>query len=162
MNTVKSYIVGSNNGDIQNKIYEGDRLNIVRKETTDFLKDTVEIDNGGWVRLFTKSAQRLSKSLNGSEMLVVMHLASYIDYTTGMLRHSNGQILKRTAIIRDTGFNEKTVDKILKSLREKQVISKNKVGREIQYFANPFIFMKGKRVNKTLYDMFKNTKWANM
>ena len=32
--------------------------------------------------------------------------------------------------------------------------------KEYQLFMNPFIFMKGKKINKTLYQLFKKSKWS--
>jgi len=159
---LKSYIVGVENGDIQREIYSEDSVRIIRKESSDYLKSTTDMDNGSWIRLFTGPCRILSRSLNSTELSITLYLASYIDYTTGLLRHDNGKFLRRATIIRETGYSEKTIDKILKNLKDKQIIGKHKIGRETQYTINPFIFMKGKRINKTLYTMYKNTKWANM
>ena len=41
----------------------------------------------------------------------------------------------------------------------KKILHKGITGKEYQLFMNPFIFMKGIRVNKTLYSMFKKSKW---
>jgi hypothetical protein len=53
-----------------------------------------------------------------------------------------------------------TVDKLLDSLNKKQVIGKHKTGRTVCFTVNPFIFMKGNRVNKTLAKFFENSRWA--
>lgn len=146
-------------GEKLTELYEGDR--ILRKQTAEYLADTVELlPNETYVRLYSRPMFELAKTLTGAEMQFVYYLLSYLSYESGMLRQKNGKPLDRDRMCRDTGLSARSVDRMLASLKEKQVIGRNVTGREVQYFMNPYLFMRGKRVNKTLHAMFCRTRWA--
>jgi len=93
---------------------------------------------------------------------MVYFLLPYLSYESGMLKHPNGQPLHRLYIAKETGLSINSVDRILQKLKENQIISRNVTGQSVQYIMNPWLFMRGKRINKTLYEMFKNTRWAKV
>lgn len=140
---------------------EGDR--ILRKETDDYLRSTQEIlPDEPYIKTFNRIMFAVSNGLTGAELQMAYAIAPFLSYESGMLKHKNGQPLTRHYIAEYTGLSIQTVDRILQGLKEKQVIGRNVVGREVQYFMNPWIFMRGKRVNNTLHDMFKNSRWAKL
>lgn len=156
-----SKIMYTPEGEFAGNMYQGDKL--VRKKTTDYLKDTVEImKENDFVKGYTKSLLYLGKRLSTSEMNMVFYFLQYISYESGALKHPNGKLLTRSFIASDLKLSERSVDRALQGLKTKKVISHNYIGKEVQYFVNPWIFMKGKRINKTLYDMFKNSEWAKL
>ena len=77
--------------------------------------------------------------------------------------HSNGRIVTRSHIAQEMQQSERQVDRTLDKLREKQVLKKV-IGakREVSIIMNPWLFMRGKRINKTLYEMFRNSDWAKV
>lgn len=149
-------------GEKTGEIYQGDR--IYRKKSDDYLKNTVEIlANEPYTKAYHKVMFAVSNGLTGTELQMVYTLLPFLSYESGMLKHgNNGQPLTRSYISVYTGLSLKTVDRIMAGLKEKQVIGRNVVGREVQYFMNPWLFMRGKRINKTLHDMFKNSHWAKV
>lgn len=141
------------------ELYPGDR--ILRKNTVDYLSRTVEImANEPYTKVYNRPMFSIAKSLTGSELQMVYFLLPFMSFESGMLKTRNGQPLNRKQIAERTGLSINTVDRLLQGLKEKQIIGRNVVGREVQYFMNPYLFMRGKRINKTLHDMFKNTVWA--
>lgn len=149
------YETGSDAGEL----YPGDR--IVRKQSADYLQRTVELmSNEPYTKVYNRPMFSLAKSLTGSEMQMVYFLLPFLSFESGMLTTRNGQPLTRKQIADRTGLSINTVDRLLQGLKEKQVIGKHMIGREVQYFMNPYLFMRGKRINKTLHDMFQNTVWA--
>ena len=58
---------------------------------------------------------------------------------------------------------------MINGLIEKDILYKGRNSRNVQYFANPWLFCKGNRINKVLKTMFKNyeirtmdkTKWKD-
>ena len=74
-------------------------------------------------------------------------------FTSG--RTSNKRPLDNVDIKNMIKKSEQTVTLIMEKLINKRILSRNKVGRSYQYFANPYIFFKGKFINKTLIAMFK-------
>jgi hypothetical protein len=51
---------------------------------------------------------------------------------------------------------------LLNSLVDKEILGKHKTGRSVALTVNPFIFMRGQKVNQTLYEFFLNSKWAKI
>jgi hypothetical protein len=149
-------------GEKTGEMYAGDR--VVRKKSIEYLQSTVEIlPSETYVKLYLKPLSILAESLTGPESLMVYFLIGYLSYDSGILMHSNGKILTRSFIADAMGQSERQVDRTLDKLREKQVLKKVLgAKREVSIIMNPWLFMRGKRINKTLYEMFRNSDWAKV
>lgn len=155
-------IVVRDTGEIVSGLNEGDR--IMRKKSLDFLENTVEIlPDASYIKAYIKPLARLAEVATGPEMLMTFYLLQYLSYESGMLTHANGRILTRSQIASELGQSERQVDRTLDKLRENEVLKKVLgAKREVTIILNPWLFMKGTRINKTLYNMFKNSKWAKV
>lgn len=152
------YIV-TGDGEIVDEINEGDR--IVRQSSVESFTNTIEINmNQDFVKVYTARLLDVANELNGAESAMMMILIGFIQYNTGILTHRNGKPVTRECITRLVEKDIVTVDKLLDGLNKKQIIGKHKTGRTVCFTVNPFIFMKGNRVNKTLAKFFENSRWA--
>lgn len=145
------------------ELNEGDR--ILRKKSIDFLKNTDEIQKTEmYVKFFLKSASVLAREkLSSTEMSVCLELLQYIRYDTGYLAYENGTKLTLDDIKRRCDFISNTsVIRAIDELVGKKILAKVRTGKENNYLVNPYIFMRGARVNKTLSKTFENTKWAKL
>ncbi|MGE5437507.1 MAG: replication/maintenance protein RepL [Syntrophothermus sp.] len=143
------------------ELKHGDR--ILKAESINFLKETIELNKKeSFIKLYTKPLFELSKSLTGIESQFINYLLQYVSYKSGILIHVNGDKLTRNYMAAETGLNLRTIDRMLNNLVKKQILGKHKTGRSLCFTVNPFIFMKGNRVNETLVKLFENTKWAKM
>jgi hypothetical protein len=110
-----------------------------------------------FIKVYPEELNKISFKLTGAETLTVIKLLPYIDYQSGMLK-----IDKRPMILKDiikiTGFSKVTVIGIMAKLVDERILSRNHVGRTYEFFVNPYIFFKGKYINHTLVDMFKEYK----
>lgn len=159
---IKAVVVNAD-GEITNTYFLGDRVKVTRRESVEMLNNTVELNkNEDYVKVYRKSLFELSKRLTGTESQFINYLCNYIRYRSGILAHDNGKPLKRQTMCTDTGLNIKTIDRILSSLISKQVLGKHKTGHVIIYTANPYIFMRGSRINTTLQRFFEKSKWARL
>jgi hypothetical protein len=111
-----------------------------------------------FIKLYVDNLREIISELTGTETMVTMFIIPYIDYYSNMLKSSSGFPISNSDIVKISGFSEKYVSEIMDSLVTKRIFSRNRIGRGYQYFANPFIFTKGNRINATLFDMFKNYK----
>lgn len=162
MNT-HTYLVDSDTGVISNEIRQGDSLKITRKETKDFLKETEVInDKETFIKLYTKILKDLTKEhLTGAEYDVILCCLEHLNYYSGAIVHSNnGNFLTPQDIEKYTELNRRTITRSINKLVTVKILHKGKTGKDYQLYANPFIFMKGSRINKTLTAMFRNSKWA--
>ena len=161
MEKVTHQLVIPGTGEVVGQLNEGDR--IYRSKSDDYLKSTVELNRGEpYAKLYIRPMFELAKALSGSEMQMVYYLLSYLSYDSGIVMQNNGKPLSRQIIAQEINLAVKTVDKILRSLHQKQVIGKHNNGREVHFTMNPWLFMRGKRINKTLYELFKNSRWAKV
>jgi len=154
-------VVDTDTGAITGEIQQGDR--IVRSTSIDKYINSIELNkNEPFIKIFSNVLFDLSEDLTGKESLFLYYLIQYINYDDGILE-KNRQLLTREIMIQETKQTERTIDRLLLSLVEKEILGKHKTGtKKFAYIVNPFIFMKGKRINKTLYELFKKTKWANI
>ena len=114
-------------------------------------------DGDEFIKLFTGDLVDIADGLTGPETLVMFAIIPYISYETGML--TVGQTHKRPLGNNDiqsmTKKSDTTITAIMAKLIDKRILSRNELGRSYQYFANPYIFFKGKFINKTLIAMFR-------
>jgi len=115
-------------------------------------------DGDEFIKLFTSDLVDIADGLTGTETLVMFAIVPYISYETGMLTvgQSHKRPLRNDDIQTITKKSDTTISGIMTKLVEKKILSRNNVGRSYQYFANPYIFFKGKFINKTLIAMFKD------
>lgn len=113
-----------------------------------------------YVKIYPKAMSEVAKKLNGSEMLIVMKLMDYISYKSGLLKKANGYPITLKDIEKMTGLSNKTVVKSMINLVKKKVYFRGRTGiaenDPYQFYANPYIFFKGRFINQTLIDMFKD------
>ena len=162
----KRYIVNITTGEIEGELEEGDRI---RKASQDrFYKemaDMIELNrNKEFTKIFNDTMALLGQEkMSSAEYKVCFMLLRYINYGSGILRfENNGRELNLTDIERITQLSRSTASRAMKGLISKKIYGMHKTGKENCYTVNPFIFMKGRYVNKTLYDFYKKSKWAKL
>ena len=159
-------ILDTSTGEIIDEIKEGDRIR--RKSQDDYCKrenDLIDMnENGNFVKIFNKTMAMLgSENLTANEYLVCLRLLNYIEYESGILKFGNtGRALKLADIEEITGLSKSTTIRAMQTLVEKKIYGVHKTGKENCYTVNPFIFMKGRYINKTLYNFYKKSKWAKI
>jgi hypothetical protein len=116
-----------------------------------------EVD-GSFTKVVDVEICNLALRLTGAETALVFLLMPKIAYETGMLTKGGGVPVTMADIERMSNLSMRTVIKCMDGLVSKRVYARSKVGREYRYFANPYIFFKGKYVSRTLIAMFKDYK----
>jgi len=148
-------------GVIEDELGEGDR--IIRKETTDKLQSLVAINSGKhYVKVYIDSFSHLplDESLNGSDMSVLFTLIPMIQYETGLIAHENGKYVHQNSIVRLSGLSLASVCRSMEKLVQRRILAKVRTGRDIKFYANPYIFMRGRMINRTLQSMFSTSRFA--
>jgi hypothetical protein len=159
---INKLIIDPETGEVTNQLYYGD--NILRGETLQYLDETVEVGkNEYFVKIFESTLVDLGdESLTGKQWKVLITLIKHFKYKSGLVSYKNGNPLYIENISKLSAIPERTTYEAIEKLILKKIIAKNRTGTEIQYYMNPFIFCKGTRINKTLYSMFQNSKWATL
>lgn len=157
----KLKLINTDTGEVKAEMMPGDR--IVRKKSIDYLTSTVEVNKDEpFVKVYTRTMFKVAQTLTGTENQFVNYLMQYIQYNSYVLANDNGKVLRRCNMISETGLSETSIDRLLAGLVDKQILAKTRTGGDLQFYANPYLFGKGKRVNSTIEKMFSNTRWAKM
>ena len=154
-------IIDTETGEIIREIEPGDK--IIKKRARELLTTTMEFKKGeNFIKLYTSILNDLlEEELSGPEWQVVIVCLKHLSYESGAIKYLNtGDFLTPGDIMRETKLGRATVFRCIDELTERKILHKGKTGKEFQLYANPYLFVKGTRINKTLYDMFKKTKWA--
>lgn len=160
----EKYLINED-GVILNTIKEGDKVKIVRKETLDFIKsedDLIEINKGEpFIKIYPNVIDcLLNEDLSSADYKIIFICMKYLRYDSGAVMYeNNGNFLSQKDIIALTKLGKKTVYNSIEKLVSKKILHKGVTGKEYQLFMNPFIFMRGTKVNKTLCSMFAKSKW---
>ena len=148
-------------GEIVDEVFDGDRISVKRKTTDDYLSRTTEINKGErYIKVYIGNWIEVSKKLDASTIQLLNIIVPYTGYEDGILQYPGGRLVTRNSIITETGMSKNTVDRCIKALMDEQIIGKHRTGRRSCYTVNPYIFLKGRRVNKTLKRLFENSRWA--
>lgn len=151
------------NGEILDVIEENERYlkaksgdRVVRGGTIEYLNGTVPI-KFHFIKLNDKACNELCEYGN-----ILFPLFQYVDFSTGILRFSNGRLVRPKHLASILRRKRRSGTKIASELIELDVLHKHKEGNTFYYTMNPWILLKGKRITKELYEEFKNTKYRNI
>ena len=162
------YSIVDENGEIVGSLNEGDR--IIRKKSVDMLCDTQVWDIKHFYKGNIDEVRKQNGNLDVYEKALIYSIATYIGYEDCCLKHDNGKQLDFDGIVGISGMSRGKVSSTMNSLVAKDIMYKGKNSKGIQYFVNPWLFCKGKRINKVLKSMFRNyriqvlggTKWEEI
>lgn len=136
-------------------IDQGDK--VLKKASLEYLNLTIEINTDEqFVKVYYKKMFELSRSLSGTEMQFVNYLMQYIRYESGLLAYDNGRPLTKKTISKELEKDIRTIERWFLTLINREVVKKV----DDEFYINPFLFMRGKRISKTLFEIFKNSRWA--
>lgn len=149
-------------------IYEGDKVSITRRETIDYLKNTIEINkNKEFVMSFNIPFRTLAKlNLKSNEYDILMVMISclgwgynYSGYVVKTQNRKPYDFMNGEDIRKYTNCDKPTFSKAIKRLEKKEIIKieKAKVGRGNNFIINPFIITHDKRVPIRIFKMFENS-----
>jgi hypothetical protein len=124
--------------------------------------ETVDSDKMYWgmdrpfIKMFLDYMPKLALKLSGGAMATALRLTEYINYDSNLLSKRGGNPLNNEDIQQIMEYSKKTVIRIMDELVSNKVLFRGRTGHSYQYYANPYLFNKGKYVNKTLAAMFKD------
>lgn len=149
-------------GTIIGNLYEGDR--IIRAKIIEKLPENdnrMVFSNGEWGKTYDTSFRKLARlKLSPAEYKMILLFFTLVSYGSGLIMHGNYKEVTNEWIENELELTRNTVYKSIKKLLNYRIIYKGFSGKEIQYYFNPYIYQKGRYINKTLYEMFKKSEWA--
>lgn len=106
----------------------------------------------------TDELRLLLPELNKNERIVLFSLLPYVGYDDCLLKHMNGKSLNIESIANISVLSVSTTEKTVNSLRTKNILYKEKINKNVQYYINPWICSRGSKLDKTLKMKFKDYK----
>lgn len=106
----------------------------------------------------TDELRLLLPELSKNERIVLFSLLPYVGYDNCLLKHMNGKPLNIESIANISDLSISTTEKTVNSLREKYILCKEKINKNVQYYINPWICSRGSKLDGTLKMKFKNYK----
>lgn len=152
----KKVILDIDTGEIIGELEKGDR--ILKGNSVDYLRDTVEFNDCRFSKV-QEAFFEYRKELNDLEINVVVYLMGNTLYRSGMIAHKNGKPMTSENIANEYNYSVRNMQRILKSLCDKEIICREKVGKGYVYYMNPFICLKGGRVDAELVKKFEKSKF---
>lgn len=153
-------------GEILGTLGYGDK--VIREEQMKHYEEFDDSFNKGenFVKIFNKTLNKLATKLTNGEIAFVIKLLPFISYNDGILRDENKKIVDLNDLSEYMGLTHEGVRKVIVSLISKGVLGEHKTGSIDNpkilnkcITVNPFIFMKGKQMNRTIIGLFENTEW---
>ncbi len=151
-------VVSMETGEIVDEVCEGDKVKITRKASIDYLEQYQEWPLKRFYKGHAEEMKLLLEELSLSEKAFLFSVAPYIGYDDCCVKHSNGREITTKDLVKITGLSKGTVNSVINSLVQKDVLFKGVNSKNRIYFINPWLFCVGQRINKVLKTMFKNYK----
>lgn len=142
------------------EIYPGDR--IVRASSVEALKDLESAPEGEtFTKIYHKVLPKLAQcKLSSTEWTVFLYLGANLRYISNVAKYSNGRLITRESLRKDLNFPEITVKRaVLRLISEGLIIEARTMEGKV-FIVNPFVLSVGDKVSKTVYDLFRKSKWA--
>lgn len=90
-----------------------------------------------------------------------VYMLEYLTYIDNALMFENGRIIKSTHLSKISGMALRTVQKQIKAMIDEDIIKKVKFYDKTVIVVNPWICMKGNRVNDNVLEAFDGSIWKD-
>lgn len=115
-------------------------------------------DYNGFYKGNVKEIQAIMPKLDVYERAFLYSLAPYVGYDDCCLKYMNGNELDIEKMAEISGISKRKMQDVIQGLIKKDIVYRGKNSKTYQYFMNPWLFCKGRTINKVLRTMFKNYK----
>jgi hypothetical protein len=157
---MRKVVIVPETGECLTEIFDGDR--IIRGSSIEALKELESAPKGEtYTKIYRKVIPMIVDcKLTAAELLVFMYLASNLRYISNVAKFPNGKLIMRENMQHDLRLSEITVKRSLyRLIKEGLIVEANTIEGKV-FIVNPFVMSVGDRINKTVYDLFRKSKWA--
>ena len=161
---MEKLIINSDTGEVLDELKVGDR--ILRAKCSQLYKEIEENftkapKEENFTKLYHKIIDALVEAdLTAAELLMFMHLATNLRYGSNVAKYSNGRLITRESLSRDLKKSIITVKRGIITLIKAGLVVEVKTLEGKVFIVNPYVVMVGDKVNKTVFDLFRKSKWA--
>ena len=152
-------VVETDTAEVLTELYPGDR--ILRRSSIEAFKELESAPKARLSRKFiTKSCQNW-RSASYHPRNGLFSVSWYnLRYISNVAKYPNGRLITRKACKKDLNLPEITVKQaVLRLINEGLIIEPRTMEGKV-FVVNPFVLSVGDKVSKTVYDLFRKSKWA--
>lgn len=157
---MKGIIIDSETGEVITTLNEGDR--IIRSKSVDSYSELEDAPkNETFTKLYHKIVPFMVEcDLSASELMIIMHLAVNLRYLSNVAKYPNGKLITRANLQSDLQLSEPTIKRSIYRLIKVGLIVEASTVEGKVFVVNPYVVMVGDKINKTVFDLFRKSKWA--
>jgi hypothetical protein len=153
-------VINSETGEILTALKDGDRILRATSIASNAEFEVIPVSES-FTKLYHKIILTLIEcELSASELIVFMHLAVNLRYMSNVAKYHNGKLITRMNLQQDLQLSEPTVKRSVYGLIKAGLIVEASTTEGKVFIVNPYVVMVGDKVNKTIFDLFRKSKWA--
>jgi len=175
-NSPQFSLVDNTTGEIINQFYQGDKLNITRKNQDEYVNNYILNfnQNETFIKVYDKAVPLLEKNLSAAEFKFAICLSNHVSYRDCIIRetsNSNSRILNIKDIAEMHECKYDYARKMMAILKQKGVIGKHETGSILPnykerygtvYTVNPFIYFRGAALFTPIHNFYINSGWYEL
>lgn len=153
-------LMNTETGEILKELRKGDR--IIRGTS---IEAHLEFESAPQGETFTKLYHKVIPfivdcNLSAAELMVFLYLAANLRYLSNVAKYPNGKLITKGNLQEDLKLSEPTIKRsIYRLIKVGLIVEANTLEGKV-FVINPFVVTVGDRVNKTVYDLFRKSRWA--
>lgn len=153
-------IVDSDTGMVLSVLEDGSR--IVKGKSIDAYAQFENIPNGEtFTKLYHGIINELADcDLTSNELIIFLFLASNLRYQSNVSKYRNGKIITRDNVVADLKISDITLRRSIPKLVKQGLIVEASTTEGKCFIVNPYVVMVGDKINKTIFDLFRKSRWA--
>jgi hypothetical protein len=156
-------VIDTETGEYITSLLPGDK--ILHREIIDRLKfedaSKMIFAPETWGKAYDGAIGKLARlKLSAAEYRIILLMLPLIRPCSGLVAYGNYKPVQIDYIITELGMTRKTANASLQRLIDLRVINRAESGHGYITVFNPYIYNRGRFVNKTLYEKFKGSAWA--
>jgi biotin operon repressor len=153
-------LINDETGEVVTTLEIGD--SITRKNSIDALLEMERAPKDEYFsKLYHETMPKLIEtSLTSAEIMMFLYLGSNLRLMSNVAKYRNGNLITRSVLQEKLNLSERTVkSSIYRLIKEGLIVEANTIEGRV-FIVNPYVITVGDRLNKTVYDLFRKSKWA--
>ena len=153
-------VMNTETGEWVIEIKQGDR--IVREGSIDSARQMESAPKGEHFSKLYHAVMPLliETALTTAEVMLFLFLASHLRFMSNVAKFENGKLVTRDSLEVTLGLSERTIkSSIYRLIKVGLIVETNTIEGKV-FVVNPFVISVGDKMNKTIYDLFRKSKWA--
>ena len=119
-------------------------------------KSSSKVENE-FIKIYFNEIKHAAKTydITKAELMFLYSLGDYLLWESNLLIDSEGKPLNQKALMKELGLGRTSISNNVKSLERKKCLIRIWDGRDVYFLINPYLMIKGQRINKEIPNLFE-------